>query len=113
MNGRPFDRLRANDRSKTRRKRKDLGSRGRGNRVSDMLTMHCGDGPLYPLQILRPRQVAKLLINYQELPHHAQILVIENVAVEHIRSVKSGISIEADGDNYLTLGIHQHGVLPT
>ena len=57
--------------------------------------------------------VYELLVDDDELPHHAQVLVVEYVAVKHIRSVFSGISIESGDDNDLAFGIHQHGVLPT
>jgi len=51
----------------------------------------------------------QLLINDEELPHHAQILVIKNMAVEHVRDFCSGIRIESGGDNDLTFGIRQQG----
>ena len=56
---------------------------------------------------------ACVLLNDYELPHHAQVFMIENVAVEHIRSVFSGISIKAGGDDDLAVRVHPHGVLPT
>lgn len=62
---------------------------------------------------LSPRQVTRLLINDEELSHHAQIFVIKDVAVEHIWRVFSGIRVESGDDNDLAFVIHQHSVLPT
>ena len=40
------------------------------------------------------RQVNRLLINDEELSHHAQVFVIKDVAVEHIWRVFSSIGID-------------------
>ncbi len=69
--------------------------------------------PGIPTASLRPRQLTNLLINDEELSHHAQVFVIKDVAVEHIWSVFSGIRVESGRDNDLAFVIHQHGVLPT
>lgn len=58
-------------------------------------------------------QVTKLLINDEELSHHAQVFVIKDVAVEHIWSVFSGIRVESGDDNDIAFFIHQHGVFPS
>ena len=72
-----------------------------GARCSTHTPARRGDGAVYAL------------LNDYELPHHAEILMVKDVAVEHVGSVFSGIAIESGGDNDLTVGIHQHGVLPT
>ena len=70
---------------------------------------------LYALALLSeaPFSMDELPVDDEKLPHHDQVLVIENVAVEHVWNVFSGIGVESGCDDDLTLGIHQHGVLPT
>ena len=51
--------------------------------------------PGIPSASLRPRQVTKLLVDDEELPHHAQVLMIENVTVVHVRSIVIGVGVEA------------------
>ena len=68
--------------------------------------------PEIPNGSLWPRRGGKLLINDKELPHHVQVFMVKNVAVEHIRNGFGGVGVKSGGDDDLALGIHQHRVLP-
>ena len=57
---------------------------------------------------LGPRQDAGLFVDDEELAHHAEFLVIENVTVVHVRSVVIGVGVEAGGNDDFPAGVYEY-----